>query len=56
MQLGADVRYFSEYYAPDYAPALQQFHLQDGTNRIKIGNYPVVNVYANLPVISLYQL
>ena len=48
VQLGADVRYFSEYYAPDYAPALQQFHLQDGTNRIKIGNYPVVNVYANL--------
>ena len=48
VQLGADVRYFSEYYAPDYAPALQQFHLQDETNRIKIGNYPVVNVYANL--------
>lgn len=47
VQIGADVRYFSEYYAPTYAPALQQFHLQDETNRIKIGNYPVVNVYAN---------
>ena len=48
VQLGADVRYFSEYYAPDYAPGLQQFHLQDGNHRVKIGNYPVVNVYANL--------
>lgn len=47
VQLGADVRYFSEYYAPTYAPALQQFHLQDETNHIKIGNYPVVSVYAN---------
>ena len=47
VQIGADVRYFSEYYAPTYAPALQQFHLQDETNHIKIGNYPVVNVYAN---------
>ena len=47
MQIGADVRYFSEYYAPTYAPALQQFHLQDEANHIKIGNYPVVNVYAN---------
>ena len=47
VQIGADVRYFSEYYAPTYAPALKQFHLQDETNRIKIGNYPVVNVYAN---------
>ena len=47
VQIGADVRYFSEYYAPTYAPALQQFHIQDESNRIKVGNYPVVNVYAN---------
>ena len=48
VQLGADVRYFSEYYAPTYAPGLQQFHLQSEEGRMKIGNYPVVNVYANL--------
>lgn len=48
VQLGADVRYFSEYYAPAYAPGLQQFHIQNEADRIKIGNYPVVNVYANL--------
>ncbi len=48
VQLGADVRYFSEYYAPTYAPGLQQFHLQNEEGRMKIGNYPVVNVYANL--------
>ena len=48
VQLGADVRYFSEYYAPAYAPGLEQFHIQNEADRIKIGNYPVVNVYANL--------
>lgn len=48
VQLGADVRYFSEYYAPTYAPGLQQFHLQHEDGKMKIGNYPVVNVYANL--------
>lgn len=47
VQLGADVRYFSEYYAPTYAPALQQFHLQQEEGKMKIGNYPVINVYAN---------
>lgn len=47
VQLGADVRYFTEYYAPAYMPATQQFHLQSG-DKIKIGGYPVVNVYANL--------
>lgn len=48
VQLGADVRYFSEYYAPTYAPGLQQFHLQQEEGKMKIGNYPVINVYANL--------
>lgn len=48
VQLGADLRYFTSYYAPDYAPALQHFTLQDATERVKIGGYPVVNVYANI--------
>ena len=49
VELGGDVRYFTKYYAPDYSPAIQQFAVQDANNpRIKVGNYPIVNVYANL--------
>ncbi len=44
---GADVRYFTKYYAPDYAPGLGQYAVQEGTDRVEIGNYPMVNVYAN---------
>ena len=44
---GADARYFTRYYAPDYSPALGQFCVQTGGNRTEVGNYPVVNVYAN---------
>lgn len=46
--LGADVRFFTKYYAPDYSPALGQFTTQASEdNRVKVGNYPIVNVYAN---------
>lgn len=50
---GADVRYFTKYYAPDYVPILGQYAIQTNTdtngndNRIEVGNYPVANVYAN---------
>ena len=50
---GADVRYFTKYYASDYVPSLGQYAVQTNTNttgsdsRVEIGNYPVVNVYAN---------
>lgn len=44
---GADARYFTKYYAPDYSPALGQYAVQTGNNRTEVGNYPVVNVYAN---------
>ncbi len=44
---GADARYFTKYYAPDYSPALGQFAVQEGNSRTEVGNYPVVNVYAN---------
>ena len=50
---GADVRSFTKYYAPDYVPSLGQYAVQTNTNttgsdsRVEIGNYPVVNVYAN---------
>ena len=49
IDLGADVRYFTKYYAPDYSPLLGQFVVQDhGDNNIKVGGYPIVNVYANM--------
>lgn len=48
VQLGVDVRYFTKYYAPAYAPAIQQFHLQPNDDQVKIGGYPIMNVYANL--------
>ncbi len=48
VQLGADVHYFSSYYAPYYEPATQQFQLQaDNDRKVKIGNYPLINAYAN---------
>lgn len=44
---GADARFFTKYYAPDYSPALGQYAVQTGNNRTEVGNYPIVNVYAN---------
>ena len=44
VQLGADVHYHTSYYAPYYQPATQQFQIQDD---VKIGNYPLINGYAN---------
>ena len=44
---GADGRYFTKYYAPDYSPALGLYAVQTGDNRVQTGNYPLVNIYAN---------
>lgn len=45
---GADMRFFTKYYAPDYAPGLGQFTIQENeASRVKLGGYPIVNVYAN---------
>ena len=46
-ELGADLRYFTKYYAPSYSPIIGQYCVQDPEQRIKIGNYPIINVYAN---------
>ena len=46
-EIGADARYFTKYYAPDYSPALGQFVQQNSENKIAIGNYPLASVYAN---------
>lgn len=48
VNLGADLRYFTKYYAPDYSAALGQFCVQGSTDRVEIGNYPIINVYANM--------
>ncbi|MBR6128771.1 MAG: putative porin, partial [Bacteroidaceae bacterium] len=49
VQLGADMRFFTSYYAPDYCPAIQQFAVQDANYaRMEIGSYPIVGAYANL--------
>ena len=45
--LGADARFYTEYEAPDYEPAIGGFALQDSRYAVKTGNYPIVNVYAN---------
>jgi hypothetical protein len=44
LQLGADAHYFTSYFAPYYEPATQQFQNQ---NELEIGNYPIINAYAN---------
>ena len=46
-ELGADLKYFTEYYAPDYSPVMGQFTTQNTAKREKIGNYPLISAYAN---------
>lgn len=46
-EIGADLRYFTRYYAPAYSPIIGQYAVQDANYRTKIGNYPIINVYAN---------
>lgn len=45
VQLGVDCDYYTRYYAPLYQPATMSFHIQRDK---KIGNYPFMNVYANM--------
>lgn len=47
VQIGVDMRFFTKYYAPVLNPALGQFCIQ---NKEQVGNYPVMNVYANFYV------
>lgn len=49
-QIGADMRFFSRYHAPLLDPSTSLFRTQ---NEVQIGNYPVVNIYANFYVRSL---
>lgn len=45
LQLGVDCDYYTKYYAPLYQPATMGFCNQQ---EIKCGNYPFMNVYANM--------
>ena len=44
LQLGTNMYYNTAYFAPYYEPATQLFQNQD---KIKIGNFPLINAYAN---------
>lgn len=46
-EFGVDMKYFTEYYAPDYSPVIGMFMTQNQLKKTKIGNYPILSVYAN---------
>ena len=46
-EVGADVRYFTKYYAPDYSPVIGMFMNQNTLKKEEIGNYPILSAYAN---------
>ena len=49
VELGADVTYFTKYDAPDFCPQLNQFAVQrTADSRVELGNYPFIDVYANM--------
>ena len=45
IQLGIDCDWYTKYYAPNYQPATMSFAVQ---REVKIGNYPFMNLYANM--------
>jgi hypothetical protein len=45
MQFGVDCDYYTKYYAPNYQPATMSFANQ---HEKQVGNYPFMNVYANM--------
>lgn len=46
-EFGADVRFFTKYYAPDYSPVIGMFMNQNALKQTKVGNYPITSVYVN---------
>lgn len=45
VQFGVDCDYYTKFFAPLYQPATMSFHLQ---NIKEVGNYPFMNLYANM--------
>ena len=49
VELGGCLTYFTAYEAPDYLPQISQFAVQqNGNSTVRIGNYPFIDVYANM--------
>jgi hypothetical protein len=49
VELGGSATWFTEYKAPEFCSALNQFAVQENANTVtKIGNFPFVDLYANL--------
>lgn len=46
-EIGVDMRYFTRYNAPTYSPIIGQYVVQDATYATSVGNYPIINAYAN---------
>lgn len=46
-EFGADMKYFSKYYAPDYSPIVGNFANQSENTKMKIGGYPLITAYIN---------
>lgn len=46
-EFGGDVRFFTKYNAPTYSPIIGQYANQDYNTQTKVGNYPIINLYAN---------
>ena len=54
VELGADATYFTKYYAPDFCPAINQFAVQKNeASRIELGEFPFIDVYANMTLKSV---
>ncbi|MBR4843254.1 MAG: putative porin [Bacteroidaceae bacterium] len=47
MEIGANVTYFTRYYAPSYCPAVGMYHLQSSQCLQEVGGYPLVTGYVN---------
>lgn len=51
IQIGADMNYFTSYYAKAYNPALAKFHLQDSQ---LIGDVPLLSAFLKLKVHNMF--
>lgn len=49
VELGGDAYFFTNYFAPEFCPQLNQFAVQENRgSKTKLGGYPFVDAYANL--------
>lgn len=49
VELGANATFFTKYKAPDFLPQLNQYAVQETqASQVELGNFPFVDVYANL--------